>query len=130
MITPTMAPRLSVLVVDDEPAMRELIWASLWKLGHSSETAPSAEAALEVFRPTKFDLVITDLYLPGINGHDLAHNIKRQDDKVPIILLTGYAPSAPPSGIDLVLTKPFGMKALNKAIAKVALQTSRRSTNR
>src|SRR5687768_13912710 len=67
-ITLVMAARLRLLVVDDAEEIRVTLRAALLQLGHIVEMGESAETGLEMFEAGRFDAVITDLYLPGMNG--------------------------------------------------------------
>ena len=113
-----MAARLRLLVVDDAEEIRVTLKAALTKLGHIAELVESAESALEIFDAGRFDAVIVDLYLPGMNGDQLARLIKRQDGECPIILLTAYPPAQVPEGINEVLIKPFTTAALHASLTR------------
>ena len=113
-----MTGRRRVLVVDDEDRVCELMQVALERCGYAAETARSAEAGLELFDAGRFDLVVTDLYLPGMNGDQFARMIKRQDGEIPIILLTAYPPAQVPPDVDSILVKPFSVDALKEAIAQ------------
>ena len=91
---------------------------ALEKCGYTAETAKSGEEGLELFDAGRFDLVVTDLYLPGMNGEQLARAIKRQDGEIPIILLSAYPPAEIPPDVDSILVKPFTIDALKEAIAQ------------
>lgn len=111
-----MARNLRVLIVDDDPAMREMLQAAFWNFGHVAEAVDSAEAALKVFAPDRFDAVITDSCLPGIRGEQLARIVKQQHGEMPVILITGD-PTAPlPDGVDYLWHKPFEMDILLKVL--------------
>ena len=84
--TPGPLGPLRVLVVDDQPILGELVCEHLREDLHSVESALSGSAALEKFRVTPFDLVITEM-----TGEQLAEAIKQLNPKTPVILLTGYA---------------------------------------
>ena len=113
-----MAVRLRLLVVDDEEAMRDTLRAALSKLGHLAEVVSSGEEALEALDSGRFDLVITDLYLGGMNGDQLARMVKRQDGETPVILLTAYPPAQTPDGVDQVLIKPFNVETLRDVLQR------------
>ena len=114
-----MAARMRLLVVDDAEEIRVTIQAALTKLGHIAELVESAESALEIFDAGRFDAIIVDLYLPGMNGDQFARLVKRQDAECPIILLTAYPPARTPEGIDEVLVKPFTTAALHTVLTRV-----------
>src|SRR5512147_3276072 len=65
----------SVLVVEDDPAMRDLLTEELSDTGFTVEAAPTAAAGLELARVTRFDLIITDLRMPEMDGFDLIRGV-------------------------------------------------------
>jgi signal transduction histidine kinase len=125
--TRTMRP-LNILVVDDHPAICEIVSAYLAEDRHTVETAANAREALEKFRSIHFDLVITDRAMPEINGDELAASIKKVNPREPIIMLTGFADLISATGeqsenVDLVLSKPARLHDLRRAILEVVPQT-------
>jgi DNA-binding NtrC family response regulator len=111
-----MARNLRVLIVDDDVALREMLREAFWSFGHVAEAVDSAEAALKVFAPDRFDAVITDSFLPGMRGEELARIVKQQHSEMPVILITGD-PTAPlPDGVDYLWHKPFEMAILLKVL--------------
>ncbi len=114
---------LSILVVDDEPLMREVIVACLSGDGHRVQTASDGVEALEVFGRGKFDLVITDRAMPRMNGDQLAKEIKAINPSMFVLLLTGFgqlmeAAGEHPEAIDLIVSKPFTIEGLRNAISQ------------
>ncbi|MBI2877168.1 MAG: GAF domain-containing protein [Candidatus Tectomicrobia bacterium] len=107
---------LRVLYIDDEPMLRILMKDMLESEGHTVEVADGGQAGLERFRAAQeqgkpFDVVITDLGMPYVDGRAVAHAIKRQSSITPVILLTGWgarrgAEGDLPMEIDAVLSKP------------------------
>lgn len=115
---------LQILVVDDQPILRELLCEYLQGDLHTVESAGSAREALEKFAAGSFDLVITDQVMSEMNGDELATAIKEVDPNTPVILLTGYvgdttADRDSPSAIDLVLSKPLSRADLRRGLAQV-----------
>ncbi len=115
---------LRILVADDQEMICELMTENLQAEGHTVATAFDGTAALEVFRNGKFDLVITDQSMPGMNGEQLAEAIAQLDPETAIILLTGFgeemhAAGQLPPAVDLVLGKPVSSAALRRAIQQV-----------
>lgn len=84
----------SVLVVDDEEALAELAAEMLESAGYRTEMAVGASQALEKFKQQEFDVVITDIIMPGMNGYELAEKIKFERPEVKIIITSGYDESA------------------------------------
>src|SRR3954469_146956 len=83
-------PRLSVLVVDDEPALREVLSLRIADWGHDVRAVPdAAEGEREIDR-RRPDLVLCDLVLPGSSGMELLKRIKRQDEELPVVMITAH----------------------------------------
>ena len=113
-----------ILIVDDEPLVRQSIKMLLEHEGHKARTVESGEAALVLLEHETFDLIITDYFMQGMKGNQLAAIIKQRRPDQPIIMATAYAadfqPSGKPTGgVDWVLSKPFSMAELREAIALV-----------
>jgi two-component system, OmpR family, KDP operon response regulator KdpE len=110
------APALRVLIVDDEPPIRKLLRMGLGTQGYDVLEAPNGKAALELLG-SKPDLVILDLGLPDIQGHELLRLIRGRNDKVPVVVLSSRGDEAGKVealdlGADDYVTKPFGMEEL------------------
>ncbi|MEQ1851348.1 MAG: response regulator [Chthoniobacteraceae bacterium] len=121
--TKASSVHLRVLVVDDDPMIREVICAYLSEDGYSVELAANGREGLEKFCAGKFDLVLTDRTMPEMNGDQLAKEIKKRKPKVPVVLLTGHgdmmaATGEKPEGVDIVMSKPFTMVGLQETLAK------------
>ena len=80
-----------ILVVDDEGAIRYSISKTLQRVGYQVHTAASGEDALEMMDQQGYDVVLTDIKMPGISGVDLLGRIKERSPDIVVILLTGYA---------------------------------------
>jgi signal transduction histidine kinase len=111
-----------ILVVEDEPLVRELIVVYLSEDKHSVVSACDGRDGLEKFQAGNFDLVLTDRAMPGLNGDQLAQKIKKLKPRQPVVLLTGFGELMPgeklPDGIDAVVAKPFTMETLREAVSK------------
>ena len=110
------AAPLRVLVVDDEPPIRKLLRMGLSAQGYQTLDAPNGKTALELLREAP-DLIILDLGLPDMAGHDLLRMIRARDEKIPIVVLSSRDDEAGKvqaldSGADDYVTKPFGMDEL------------------
>ena len=115
---------LHVLVVDDEPMVREFVAEGLRSDGHLVETARNGRDGLERFEGGRFDLVVTDRGMPEMNGDQLASEIKRVSAQTPIILLTGFgdlmsATQERPANVDAVVGKPVRVTELWRAVAEL-----------
>jgi CheY-like chemotaxis protein len=116
--------KLNVLVVDDEPRVLEVVSAYLRCDGHSVSTAASGREGLEKFRRNRFDLVVLDRVMPEMSGDQTARFIKQVNDRIPVIMLTGFGAlievsGSQPMAVDVVLSKPVTLDALRKTIGKL-----------
>ncbi|WP_437747323.1 response regulator [Sorangium sp. So ce1504] len=89
---PGSRPR--VLVIDDEPAIREALDTVLSFEGYDVATAATGEAAVEQVKGEPFDLVITDLRMPGMGGDETLAALKRLHPNLPVIVVTAHASDA------------------------------------
>jgi CheY-like chemotaxis protein len=120
---------LRLLCIDDEPLLRELLKEILEFYHHDVETADGGQAGLDVFQRAKslgqpFDVVITDLGMPGVNGRQVAERIKADSPATPIIMLTGWGTMLEERGeqvdkVDAVLSKPPRVNELVEALTRV-----------
>jgi two-component system KDP operon response regulator KdpE len=111
----TAAP-LKVLVIDDEPPIRKLLKMGLTTQGYEVVEAPNGKSALALLEEHP-DLVILDLGLPDIQGHELLRMIRARNENVPIVVLSSRGDEAGKVqaldfGADDFVTKPFGMEEL------------------
>jgi DNA-binding NtrC family response regulator len=112
-----MPNRFHILVVDDEPAQREVISGFLRKQGFEVVAADSAERALDLFRQDAFDLILTDQKMAGMTGLDLMQAVHTINPDTPVILITAFgtieaAVSALKKGAIDYLTKPLNLEEL------------------
>jgi len=128
---------LRVLVVDDDPSLLESLRSALLDEGHKVTTAPGGQAGIETFRAAQksgklFDVVITDLRMPEVDGREVVTQVRRLSPGTPIILLTGWGQqvagdAAHPLAVDRVLGKPPRIRELRAALSEL---TGRRVTDR
>lgn len=104
----------AVLIVDDVADVTEMIGLLLRHAGYDVSTADSAEAALRLARKTSYDLVISDIGMPEMNGYELAGALRALNNysRTPMIAVTGYSEyddrgRAVEAGFDVHLTKPI-----------------------
>ena len=114
-----------ILLVDDEPALVEMLRLMLTRQGYRVTGTQSPEKALAIFRdnPRQFDLIITDMAMPGIPGDRLAAEFIKIRPDIPIILCTGHSGRIRPDtarrmGITAIAMKPFGHKELDAIVRK------------
>jgi CheY-like chemotaxis protein len=112
---------LRLLVIDDEPPVREALTRMLRFDGHEVQTASDAAEALACFQPGRFDLVITDYSMAGMDGARLAADLKARAPNQRVLMITAYVDTFDtlPKGVDLVLGKPFSLRAVRGAIAQL-----------
>ena len=120
---------LRILCVDDEPMVRAMVQSLLEKQGHRVHSTSEGAEALAAFeaateRNEAFDVVITDLGMPHMDGRQVAAAVKARSPETPVILLTGWGPllgdgSVPEPNIDLILSKPVTLDSFREALAKV-----------
>lgn len=125
---PGELPPLRLLVIDDEPSVREMLASLLRRDGHWVITAPDGEQGLMAFRAaleqgTPFNAVITDLGMPRMDGLSVARAVKTLSAHTPVILLSGWGfrlrAEETDCAVDAVLTKPATHQQLRRALVKV-----------
>jgi len=117
-----------LLVVDDEPFLRDAVAASLGFLGFDVITAETGAEALRLARDRPFDLVVLDVMLPDTDGFDVVRRLRRDGRHVPVIFLTARETQADKVtgltlGGDDYMTKPFGLEELAARIRTVLRRT-------
>jgi excisionase family DNA binding protein len=115
--------RLRVLVVDDEPSIRDLLSKTLALAEYDVDTAPDGTSALDRIRAFGYDLLIADLRMPGMDGLTLIRQARRLKSDLPVVIITGFSTES--SAIDAVnlgvagyLTKPFRVPQVLAAASK------------
>ena len=118
-----VAGRPRVLVVDDEASIRDLLSKTLALAEYDVDLAPDGRTALERLRVIPYDLLITDLKMPGVDGLTVIREARRLKSDLPVIIITGFSNEA--SAIEAVnlgvsgyLTKPFRVPRVLAAAAK------------
>jgi CheY-like chemotaxis protein len=116
-----------ILLVDDNDAFRRLLGRTLELAGYEIQTAAEGSAALKLFQQQLFDLVITDLIMPGKEGLETIIELHRLKPRMKIIAMSGggrsdageYLPMAQGLGANLTLTKPFSEQEILEAITSL-----------
>lgn len=111
---------MNILLVDDEPIVISIITKFLSVAGHTVRDASSGREALATFAREHFDMAITDLGMPEMDGLSLARTLKARAPALPVVLLTGSAEANLPPEIDHVLEKPLRLKTLTDLILRIA----------
>jgi len=114
-------PPKQILLVDDEPGVRQTCSLLLGIDGHSVVEADSGLEALAVFATDRFDLVVTDFAMPGMNGSDLARRLKQLFPSQRILMITGFPNRLEDCQhpVDAILPKPFSLDELRQAVAQL-----------
>ena len=118
-----------ILVVDDEPHMGTICAQTLRLDSHVVETTMSPEVAVRLLEKTHFDLLLTDINMPGMSGLELANRARVLDPALGVVMMTAYASyenmaAALQQGVADFLSKPFEMDQLRLTVTR-ALQRQR-----
>jgi len=120
--------KAKILVIDDEPHIREMICDALELAGHTTDSTADGFDGLKKLRAEKFDLVITDINMPKLDGLELIDYMRKHGDSTPVICLT--ARNQKPDiaagfklGADDYITKPFGLEELTLRVAALLRRT-------
>jgi CheY-like chemotaxis protein len=125
---------LRILVIDDDPIILKSLRDILEQCGHIISLADGGQRGIDVFRAAcdrcePFEVVITDLGMPHIDGRSVAAAVKTLEPKTPVILLTGWghrmlAENDAPANVDRVMGKPPKLALLRGALAELTLAES------
>ena len=113
-----------ILVVDDEKSIRDCLSNMLSFMGFEVAVAGSGNEGLNLFLNNSFDLVLSDLQMPGLDGWTLALRIKDKSPHTPVVLITGSEKGAvmerlKESRIDSVMFKPFTLEDIQKTVQNI-----------
>ena len=116
---------LKILVVDDDEQIREILIDMLTMYGYNAIACPDAYAALKAIEDERFDILITDLGMPGMSGLDLAAEVHQTHPQIPIAMITGWGTQLSEQeissrGINAVLSKPFHLKEIKTLVYELA----------
>ena len=120
-----------ILVIEDETIVRETMANVLSLEGHQVTLASDGESGIELFKKEQFDIVFTDLGMPGLSGWEVTRALKDHNPDTPVIIVSGLGVTIgeseiESSGVDGVLSKPFYTTTLLGLIQKVAAEGRRR----
>ncbi|MEZ6195955.1 MAG: response regulator [Planctomycetota bacterium] len=116
--------KFRILLVDDDDGIRDSLAEFLVDYGYQLVTASDAGEAIRVLESRRFDLVLTDISMPGLSGLELLKHVKRLDDTVDVIMISGfldisYAIQAMRQGAYDFFTKPFNFQKVQMTIERV-----------
>jgi PAS domain S-box-containing protein len=113
------AESLQVLVVDDDPMVREALQAALSVIGYPAVGAPNGFDAVNLVKQQPFDVVVTDLGMPGMSGWKVAEEVKRLSPRTQVLILTGWGDTIEPTRfVDETLSKPLELSVLREVMAR------------
>jgi CheY-like chemotaxis protein len=111
---------MRVLVIDDEAVIRAIFREFLDMLGHEVDMAASGDEGLALLGRHQYDLVLTDLFMPGMSGLEVAGTIRARWPRIPVIIASGYAGDHDQHRIEAAgfpfLQKPIGIDEFNDAV--------------
>ena len=116
---PAAAGPARILVVDDDEEVRHVTASFLNDFGYAETEAPDGPSALAMMERSDFDLVVADLAMPGMNGLELAAEVKNRFAEVPVLILTGHAEAMPIPDDLPVLAKPFESGELARRVSSL-----------
>lgn len=124
----------SILVIDDETAVLEMIVDALTIAGFQVNSATDGLEALQLIRKQDFDLVVTDVNMPKLDGYQLVEKLRERDAETPVIFLTARNEKVDITrglklGADDYITKPFGLEELTLRIRAILKRTQKISTS-
>jgi len=123
-------PRLRVLAVDDEEPVAQVLGDLLAVLGQEVEIALGGAAGLERYSPERFDVVFTDLGMPGVNGWDVVQAVKLRSPDTPVVVVTGWGAQIEGGalharGADYVIPKPFSIEDVREVLRQLSARPAR-----
>ncbi len=118
------APASRILIVEDNPVNQMVAVRALRTLGYEADVVSGGEAALDAVRAQRFDLILMDCQMPGMDGYETAAEIRRQEngrDRTPIIAMTansveGDRERCVSAGMDDYLSKPFRIATMERTL--------------
>jgi CheY-like chemotaxis protein len=117
----------NILVVDDNDVFRMVVSKMLSRLGYEVSSADSGENGLNLFLKNKFDVVLSDYEMPGMDGVAFACSIKKTSPRTPVVIMTGAGRetvfSRKSTAVDEVISKPFTLAQIDKTIQNVSCIT-------
>ena len=111
----------SILVAEDDQAVRDFVSRALAYYGHSVTSVPDGNSALAALTERRFDLMLTDIVMPGLDGVALAAQANKADPEMPVLMMTGFASEGQRAQktdgpIERVISKPFSLKEICAAV--------------
>lgn len=119
----TRDKKAKILLIDDDPGARELIHDLLAEEGHTVAVYADGQSGISGLHDEPFDLVITDLVMPGLTGWQVAKLAKLQNPATPVVMVTGFGHGIDPEearrkGVDFLVLKPLNLENFTAIVAQ------------
>jgi CheY-like chemotaxis protein len=119
---PSIIQGARILLVDDNAVVRDMLVDLVGSLGYSADAASGGAEALALFDRNRYDIVLTDLLMPGMSGWEVLAGVRQRDPRMPVIIITGTPaigdPRAALTGV-AVLKKPVDVMLLDTMIKRM-----------
>jgi len=114
----------TILIVDDDPDMRDVLVTALNNFGFSTYNADDGDVAVELFKEKKPDIIVSDIFMPRMDGVTMMRKVREIDPDIPVILITGYSHMNDANGDkaslpNALIRKPFSLRDLLKIIEDI-----------
>jgi DNA-binding response OmpR family regulator len=121
---PAISPLRRILVVDDDPSIRQVISQLLIRCGHHVDAAPDGSVAWTILQQNMYDLLVTDIEMPRVSGVDLVKRVRSARMELPVIFVSGRLPTEelsllPDPHLSTTLSKPFTGDELTSTVTEV-----------
>ena len=116
----------AILIIDDEKGILRVLREALTRSGHRVEIAEDGYEGIQKFDDGWFDIVITDMLMPGIDGEGVVRHIRRSRRKtIPVIGISGTPWLLKENSFDIILPKPFPLQELLDSVSRLSTVPSR-----
>lgn len=124
----------SILVIDDEKSIRDMLRAGLTQYGYNYYEAPDGKSGIEIYKKTRPDIVLTDVKMPEMSGIELTKHLKGIESDADVVIMTGYGSEelvieALRSGAANYIKKPITLNELFNILDNIVLKRERREKN-
>lgn len=118
---------LNILIVDDDEVMHKLLSTFIFELGHQSHSVYNGADAFQAVQDQPFDLVLTDVRMPGMDGLELLEKIRAHTPSLPVVVITGHgdpamSDKAKALGAHDFIIKPIGLRQFMKLAQEISEQ--------
>jgi CheY-like chemotaxis protein len=118
-----------ILVIDDEETVRDVLSQILSQINYRVTTAKNGEEGFRLFKEGEFDMVLTDLGMPGMSGWEVCKAIKKMNPRTPVGMITGWGVMVDQvkmdeSGIDFLIPKPFQFNQISRVVGEAVASKS------